>query len=261
MLGKTNLKNRVLMSIFLLGMTVSAASARTIYVDDDGPADFNTIQAAIDDSNNGDTIIVADGTYTGLGNRDIDFHGKAVTLRSDNGPDNCIIDCQATITNLYRGFHFHNNEGSDSVVMGFTITSGYAEYGGGIYCDSSSPKIANCMFLRNLAKIDGGGVYNSHSYPIISSCTFLNNGTYPGLTGHSFGGGMHNYYSSPTIIKCRFEGNYTAVWGGGMGNAVYSSPLVINCAFIRNFGPGAGMFNTNYCNPTVVNCAFIGNGT
>jgi hypothetical protein len=39
--------------------------ARTITVDDDGPADFNNIQAAINDANNGDTVVVADGIYTG----------------------------------------------------------------------------------------------------------------------------------------------------------------------------------------------------
>ena len=59
---------------------VSVASGSEIYV----PADFNTIQAAINDANNGDTIIVQTGTYTGDGNRNIDFKGKAITVRSTN---------------------------------------------------------------------------------------------------------------------------------------------------------------------------------
>ena len=65
--------------------------ARVITVDDDGPADFNNIQAAIDDSSDGDTITVADGTYQGSGNRDISYKGKTVTVQSENGPQNCII--------------------------------------------------------------------------------------------------------------------------------------------------------------------------
>jgi len=58
------------------------ANARTIAVDSDGPADFTTIQAAIDTSADDDTVIVRPGTYTGHGNRDIDFKGKAITVRS-----------------------------------------------------------------------------------------------------------------------------------------------------------------------------------
>jgi hypothetical protein len=75
---------------FLLAIGFSTtAAAKTIYVDDDGPADFNNIQAAINDANDGDTIIAADGIYTGTGNRDIDFKGKAITVRSENGPADC----------------------------------------------------------------------------------------------------------------------------------------------------------------------------
>ena len=46
------------------------------------PAQYPTIQAAIDDANNSDIVLVAPGTYTGDGNRDIDFRGKAITLRT-----------------------------------------------------------------------------------------------------------------------------------------------------------------------------------
>ncbi|GAG11887.1 unnamed protein product, partial [marine sediment metagenome] len=53
------------------------------------PSEYSTIQAAIDDANDGDTILVADGNYTGPGNRDIEFNGKSITLKSKNGPQNC----------------------------------------------------------------------------------------------------------------------------------------------------------------------------
>jgi pectin methylesterase-like acyl-CoA thioesterase len=78
-----------------------------IYVDDDGLADFNTIQAAIDDANDGDTVVVAPGTYNGGGNRDIDFKGKAIIVQSidPNDPNivaSTIINCQQQ----GRGLHF-----------------------------------------------------------------------------------------------------------------------------------------------------------
>jgi len=80
--------------------------ARIITVDDNSPADFNNIQAAINDANDGDTVLVADGTYTGEGNRDIDFLGKAIIVRSENGPENCIIDCQGSEAQPHQGFFF-----------------------------------------------------------------------------------------------------------------------------------------------------------
>ncbi len=48
-------------------------------------------------------MLVADGIYTGEGNRDIDFLGKAITVRSENGPESCIIDCQGSEADPHRG--------------------------------------------------------------------------------------------------------------------------------------------------------------
>ena len=74
-------------------------AARTITVDNDAPADFTTIQAAIDDANDGDQVVIQPGTYTGLGNRDIDFKDKTITVRSidPNDPNivrSTVINCQ-----------------------------------------------------------------------------------------------------------------------------------------------------------------------
>jgi hypothetical protein len=117
------------------------------------PSQYPTIQAAIDASVDGDVVIVADGLYTGTGNRDIDFLGKALTVRSENGPVNCIIDCQASWTAPHRGFRFHTFETTASVLDGFTIQNGYAPVemtcnttGGGILCrDNANPTIRNCI--------------------------------------------------------------------------------------------------------------------
>ncbi len=84
------------------------------------PADYTTIQHAIDVSVDGDTVLVANGTYRGLGNVDLTFEGKAITVMSENGPEFCTIDCQGN----GRGFSFHSRENAASIVDGFTITRG-----------------------------------------------------------------------------------------------------------------------------------------
>ena len=116
------MKKMTFLLLFLL--LVIPCPAATIIVDWDGSGDYTTIQAAINDANEFDTVIVADGTYTGAGNRDLDFLGKAITVKSANGPENCIIDCEGSSSNQHRGFLFHNGEGPDSVLDGLTITNG-----------------------------------------------------------------------------------------------------------------------------------------
>src|SRR5262249_27531165 len=91
----------------------------------DGPK--RTIQAAINAAVSGrDTVIVADGTYSGPGNRDISFNGRAITVRSENGPLACSIDCHASMVDPHRAFLFLNGETSASVVQGFSVLNGYA---------------------------------------------------------------------------------------------------------------------------------------
>ncbi|MHC4574299.1 MAG: S8 family serine peptidase [Planctomycetota bacterium] len=229
------------------------------------PADYNTIQEAVDAAGPGGTIIVADGTYRGEGNRDIDLLGKVVTVRSENGPNNCIIDCNGTETDQHRGFYFHNDEGPGSVVEGFTITNGYIEYpyGGTIYCQYSSPTITNCKFIGNSMGY-GGGIYCYKGGPRVSNCTFSGNWADWG------GGGMEVYKSPnpPIITSCTFIGNSTERGGGGLLISKSSNPIVTNCTFTDNSvrwtmpggsGSGGGMRIYESNNSTISNCTFIGN--
>jgi hypothetical protein len=296
----------------ILIVMATAKAQATWYVDDDAPNDpgpgdpsvsdpledgsqehpFDAIQEGINAAVNGDTVLVLDGTYSGTGNRDIDFGGKLITLRSQNGPDNCRIDCQQ----LGRGFYFHNGETVEAVVNGFIIQHGYASqsspgraYGGGTYNDGSSPTVTNCVFsgndtywtgggmcnrngsspivtnctfIDNHARgFDGGGMYNADSAPKVINCTFAANVAHGGGGVGSYGGGMRNHGSSPTAINCTFTGN-SAVYGGGMENGS-SSPTVTNCTFSANTGTswGGGMDNCNQSSPTVANCTFTGNSS
>ena len=217
------------------------------------PSQCLTIQEAIDHSWDGGTVWVSDGTYTGPGNRDIDFKGKAIAVRSENGPQNCVIDCQGTDTEPHRGFYFHSAEDANSILDGFTITNGYLpdDSGGGIACYGSSPTIEDCIFSGNRAEW-GGGIFNKAGNPTVTDCTLSGN------TAEYWGGGMENLEaSSPTLSNCTFNGN-SADDGGGICNDDDSNPMLNDCKFIGNSAVeegGGGMGNYN-ASPKLTKCTF-----
>jgi len=219
----------------LMGLLLAVpCAARTIRVDDDGPADFKTIQAAIDDaSDNGDIVLVAPGTYTGDGNRDIDFKGKAITVRSENGPGNCIIDCNGTLSNRHRGFFFHSGESADSALQGFSIKNGSADKGGGVFCEGSSPTISDCIITR--CKVDAGmggrgaGIYCYQSETVIRDCVLSENIAQPNF---GRGGGIYCAKGAVTITNCVIENN-SETWSGGI-HCSEGSPRIYKCTILNN---------------------------
>lgn len=121
------MKAKVIGAFLSLGLLCLAAPAfgATYLVKPDGTGDFPTIQAAVDAASKGDEILLADGTFKGIGNRDIDFKGKAITVRSQSGiPETCVIDAEGVPYVPRRGFDFQSLEGIDSVVRDITIMRG-----------------------------------------------------------------------------------------------------------------------------------------
>ncbi len=239
--------------VVLLLAIVSSTSARTWPVPS---AECPTIQAGIDSASVGDTVLVAAGTYTSDGNKNLDFGGTDLVLLSEGGPELTIIDCEGS----GRGFHFHSGEIGAAVVEGFTITNGNvgSDHGGGMLCDASSPTVRSCVFSGNTAQRGGGMRCQNASSPTIGSCIFFGNLA-------TAGGGMHCRESSPTVTGCTFSGNYVGGAAGGMYCGPGSSPTVINCTFSGNsadYSTGGGMyctFSPYYFPPTVSNCTFSGN--
>ncbi|MCG9126275.1 right-handed parallel beta-helix repeat-containing protein [Candidatus Poribacteria bacterium] len=175
------------------------------------PADQPTIQSGIDAAVNGDTVLVADGIYKGEGNVNIDFNGKKIIVKSQNGPKETIIDSEENVET--RGFTFQNDETRDSVLDGFTIKNGNHQYSGGIYGSFSSPTIKNCIITGN----HGSGVYLSG--------------------GLRFDAGSPN----PILIDCIISDN--------VNHGVYSLDHLIieikGCTISRNSGRGV-VFTENY---------------
>jgi len=239
------------------------------------PSPYVTIQQAIDAAVDGDIVIVADGTYTASGNYNIDFNGQAITVKSENGPQNCIIDCQDQSGR--RGFYFHSGEEPNSVVSGFTIKGGRIggsdARGGGIYCTGSSPTIANCNITNNKTEgqdagsggsaLGGGICCVSGSNAIINNCIITSNSAIGGQGGNS--------YRSPFTGECSPAGPGGDAMGGGIYIDSSCSIMINKCVISNNFvkgGPdgddydGCGtMGSGNSCGGGVYGYVTISNST
>nr|MBC8204523.1 right-handed parallel beta-helix repeat-containing protein [FCB group bacterium] len=230
------------LSVVLIAALVLSFSAfaATIHV----PGGYPTIQAGIDAAVDGDTVLVADGTFTGIGNKNIDFTGKEIVVMSENGPETCIIDCEDD----GRGFYFHSGEDTSSVISSMKIINGSISYGGGIFCAvASSPIIDNCIITENNTTW-GGGIYcQSNSSPIISNCDISRN------SANWNGGGMYFSASSATIINCTIiENSAYNGYGGGIYLDV-SNPIIENCTLSGSVGNYGGGIRCNGSNPNIIN--------
>ena len=242
-----------------------------IVVAPDGSGDYPTIQAAINAASNGDTIWLTDGTFTGDGNRDIDYLGKAITVRSQSdNPEACIIDCQGSAEDPHRGFYFHNDEGPESVLRGVTVQNGYVTtgspfygQGGGIWCrDGASPSFEKCTLRTNTAEDEGGAAHLDDDCVItFVDCRFFNN------ESRGTGGAleMEGYSSDDpvTLTGCVFTDN-SADSDGGAVSAL--GPLVVQqSSFLRNYaghqvGGAICWFGSGEDNLiTVAGCDFVDN--
>lgn len=176
-----------LIGITALLLAAGTAMSFTIHV----PRQYSTIQAGINAANDGDTVLVADGTYTGEGNKNLDFGGRAIVVISEGGPENCIIDCELS----GRGFYFHSGETSDAMVEGLTILNGRSAYGGGVHITDSSPIFKYCIIRDCDNDSYGGGVYVSNGDPSFINCTICRN-------EGRFGGAIYADSSNITINSC-----------------------------------------------------------
>ena len=204
---------------------------------------YRTIQDGIDAAQD-DEVVVADGTYTGASNKDLDFGAKAITVRSENGPDACIIDCEGAGC----GFYFDSGETAASIVDGFTIRNGNpgGGGGGGVYCANSSPTIMNCRITANEATLAGGGIFFSGSDATVLNCTITGNEAV-----NAYGGSLFiSDSSNVTIINCTITGNVAD--DGGAAYCLDSNPTLTNCILWSN-GPneivlaGTAAPTLNYC--------------
>jgi len=249
-----------------------------VYVDDDGPADFDTIQAGIDAANDGDTVLVAPGEY--IITESITFRGKAITVRSEAGPEVTTMRMSESTSNLDRAsvIIFENGETETTVLEGFTVSGGrgcwweypevpgtFYQVGGGIFCIDSSPTIIGCIvsdnhtILRNKAQDIGGGVFLANSSAVVNHCRIHNNST------AFWAGGMAITDGSPMVTDCIISNNtayHQDSQSGGLN--IFGSPckpVLMRCKISANSARHAagGIQVSSGSQPTFIDCVISDN--
>ena len=217
-----------------------------------------TIQAGVDSAGPGDVVVVADGRYSGPGNRDIRISDVSITVRSANGAANCIIDCE----NLGRGFILDQIAGEPVVVEGFTIMRGVGRRGGGIYLRNASATIANCIIRNNRAISCGGGIYCEGSLERESVVTIIHN-EISNNHASGLGGGidMYYYHLRATIVGNEIVGNSSGQGGGGLAIFAFDAPLLLfNNTISGNRAPRGGGISFEATRDSILtNCIIWGN--
>jgi len=245
---------RTLILFTVLLAVPAIAGSTTIHV----PGNYPTIQQAISAAQASDVILVAPGTYT----ENISFLGKAITVKSAQGPDFTIIDGNQSGSVVT----FENWEPPDARLEGFKITNGSGVggfYGGGICVFSNaSPTIVNNIISDNTISNStggGGGIYTSYNAnPVIEQNVISGNVVKGG--GTCYGGGIYCLYSSPTIKENTISGNFTEGQGAGIYVEI-GSPSIEGNTISDNTADfwGGGILIYQDCSPSIANNVISGN--
>ena len=240
----------ILACLLLVIMTRPVSAQKTINV----PADVTTIQGAINAASNGDTVLVAPGTYT----ETIDFKGKNITLTSSGGAS------ATTINGNSNGVvvQFQSGEGRQSVINGFTITGGSAPpnqvinwVAGGINVSNANPTITNNIIANNRGygiNVSAGSAYVA--YNTITGTTTEADPTqdygcdYPDGVGILVGGEVNWSGDPPVVTHNTITQNVGRCYGGGIELWAASSYAEISNNIIASnqslgYGGGIGVWN------------------
>lgn len=259
-------------------LALGSAAQTTIHV----PADHSTIQAAIAAAVDGDTVLVAPGTYV----EELDYLGKAITVASESGASATIL------SNVNSAVSFVNGEGPGSILRGFTVTGNNSSRAA-IHGPGTTPRIQRCVIRGNRTSTtlaagvfcdgtlvdcvvednhNGNGTGGVAGALTLRRCVLRGNTGYDGAAALLLGGGMEDCLvlgnssaegsaggavsiasSYPVTLKgCLIAGNTKDTWSGqyaanGAGLTVRAGAVtLLNCTVAGNRVPVPGSFGPDH---------------
>ncbi len=238
------------------------------------PASYFSIQTGIDNSVNGDTIIVAPGVYY----ENINFNGKNIVVASlylttgDTGYiSSTILTPPPNPQPNGSIVTFENGETHDVQLTGFTLQGGTGNYrhlgfdniyyGGAVYCDHASPRLSHLIVKENIAEC-GGGIFLYFSNSVVENCVIMDNTCNSiSFSSPDAGGGIACWNCTGAIIRNNRILNNTVSTAGAAIYTLNSTVSVINSLVTGNYSMnlGSAFYADSWSHLNITNCTVYGN--
>jgi predicted outer membrane repeat protein len=257
--GRKKLIHILCVFFIIIGIlsVVSEVNSANIYVNPSTGSDSNigdvnnpkaTIKNATGSANNNDVIILANGTYTGVGNTNINIVKNLSYIGSNNK--------QVILNAGGKGNFFTVNSGYSVLFNNITFMNGLSVQGGAIFSEGSLT-VKNSIFINNTGNVvSGGGAIHNYGTFLIDNCVF--EGNYAG-----YGGAFYNDVGNNGVINnSNFTNNGAYQHGGAIDNVVGNNTIIANSIFKNNWvnltsGGAIYIHNNNIFN--IINVSFINN--
>jgi len=256
---------RLLLVCLIAVFVPTIGAARVWHIQPDGAGDVPTIGAGLDSSAVKDTLVLASGTFEGVGNHNLAVPDKALLIKSETGdPADCTIDCAGGQGE--ETFCFELRAGK-TTIDGLTITNANASAFRMLEptsCTSTPLTVRNCDFVSNtaLGTYGPGGairVDQFEGYISIGNCRFISNiAVWPG------GGAIYIWsvgsYLQVNVDYCTFVDNTSWAWGGAIYCDCHEAVAYIrNSVFYGNSAEWRGTIAVDCMAARVEQCTFLAN--
>ena len=223
---------------------VPARAATVINV----PADYPSIQAAVDAATTGDTVVVAPGTYT-----ERIVVNKAVTVESATGASTTIIDAAygGTAVVLANG----------ATLRGFTVRhgGGNSSSPGGVLAGASGVVVEQNHIVDNVTCGAGGGI-DAHFSDAVIQDNYIARNALQGCSGGTGGGGILIGGAGTVTVRRNVIEDNSIGWGGGISMFAAGSPVIDGNIIRGNSATqGGGLSLVNSSNAVITNNLIVGN--